>query len=276
VFLHETKSKADDDDTSVSTSPPEENAGVVAIDIFTAHAEVPFAGHPTIGTSHFLLNGPSQQQKKDAREDGAVVLTAAPSSLLTKAGKIPISKLGNGVVGALIPHNVHIHAATLSTPWASRPNPIVSIVKGMTFALVELESLEALAAQNGSLWAAGTYVPDGLDEGWNVGIVCTYFYVVVGGGGKGEAVELRTRMFGTIEDPATGSAASALSSWLSLQRETGTEEKPFEYVLTQGVEMGRKSVIGLRITRTGDGKGIESVLLSGTAVEVMNGNIMVE
>jgi hypothetical protein len=70
--------------------------------------------------------------------------------------------------------------------------PIVSIVKGMTFVLIELESLEALrrvTMSGSSLSSIGM----GLDEGWSRTFVGTYFFVRTGGGPDGEQ-RLRTRM----------------------------------------------------------------------------------
>lgn len=261
VFLHEDKN----------------SSGTVEIDIFTAHAEVPFAGHPTIGTAYYLLS--SSISSLGWKEKGK---RQSPEALLTKSGRIPIEKMV-GKVGAFIPHNVHIHSATFPSSLTASPSPIVSIVKGMTFILVRLPSVEVLGTMKGSLWERTYEVGELLDEGWKEGIICTYFYVVLesdgdDGKGKREKLELRTRMFGSREDPATGSAASALTCWLSLQKgERAGEgiEELFEYVITQGVEMGKKSVIGVEVTRTGDGKGIEKVLLTGSAVEVMKGNLTV-
>ncbi|TVY90993.1 putative isomerase, partial [Lachnellula willkommii] len=92
------------------------------IDIFTSHAEVPFAGHPTIGTSHYLLHTTKQ----------------TVTSLVTKAGRIPIRldpETQN--VRAEIPHNFHRHAVTWSTPLNDLANPTCSIVNGMSFIMVE-------------------------------------------------------------------------------------------------------------------------------------------
>ena len=83
---------------------------------------------------------------------------------------------------------------------------------------------------------------------------------------------LRTRQHGSREDPATGSAASALSSYLALT-EPGARQRVF--LLTQGVEMGRRSEIGVHITLNEAGDQVEEVVLSGTAVKVMEGTLEV-
>lgn len=136
----------------------------VRIDIFTAYAEVPFAGHPTVGTANYLLrilqNDPLNQVQ----------------ALQAKAGRFGIT-LDQAVNGTRIgvAHDVHIHA----DPFADRPfgqYPVVSIVKGMTFILAQLPDLEALGRQTKNLLGTeNTYTSqDALDEGWRTGIVATY------------------------------------------------------------------------------------------------------
>lgn len=72
--------------------------------------------------------------------------------------------------------------------------PITSIVKGLAFVLVELESVEALGLI--SIASQGLVV-DGLDEGWNDTFIATYFFVRIGKSTEG-ATRLQTRM---IEGP---------------------------------------------------------------------------
>ena len=76
---------------------------------------------------------------------------------------------------------------------------------------------------------------------------------------------------GPIEDPATGSAASALTAYLSI-----TEGKPGEtmsYTVTQGVEMGRRSDIRVQVVLKED--GIDEVILGGGMVRVMEGRLTI-
>jgi PhzF family phenazine biosynthesis protein len=80
-------------------------------------------------------------------------------------------------------------------------------------------------------------------------------------------------MWGSREDPGTGSASSALCAYLSLLEESTKGKGPFEYHLVQGVEMGRRCDIFVTVTRTEDGTKIEKVELSGQAVKVMEGVI---
>lgn len=245
VFLHE-------------SSP---DATTMTVDIFTSVAEIPFAGHPTIGTAFYLL-----QHLKP------LIL---PTELLTKAGPIPISSIPSVPhVAASIPHNVHVHALThLHDLSPYGPCPTVSIVRGMTFILVRLPSLEVLASVSAGIKPlAQVYRPTDLDDGWQVGLTGTYYFVSEGEDTEGK-ISIRTRMFGSREDPATGSAASALTSYLSLvlPREKGAG--PFNYHIVQGIEMGRESHILVGVSRTEDAGGITEVKLAGQAVKVMEGTL---
>lgn len=243
-------------------------AEVIPIDIFTTIAEVPFAGHPTIGSTFFLLNYLQNKYVK---------------SLLTKAGPIPIFPSDDGKVIAAIPHDIHVHAAKLVTTISSdikeTSYPVVSIVKGMTFILASLPDLGGLEKHGTCNLKPGyPYDPAAgglMDAGpWCVGFTGTYWYVELPRNDAGRRI-FRTRMHESIEDPGTGSAASALTGWLALQEEKALGKGPFEYIITQGVEMRRKSVIGVCVTRNESGDEVKEIMLSGSAVKVMEGAVEV-
>jgi PhzF family phenazine biosynthesis protein len=143
----------------------------------------------------------------------------------------------------------------------------------MSFIMAKTPDLEALARQNRG-FRENLYVDlDGLDEGWRVGLLATYCYVDLGVDDSGTR-QIRTRCLSMREDPAMGSAASALTCYLALQETPAKQTTRF--AVTQGVEMGRKSKISVEVTKTSDGKAIEKVVLSGTAVKVMEGSLEVE
>ncbi|KAL4803933.1 hypothetical protein BDV18DRAFT_143492 [Aspergillus unguis] len=242
------------------------------IDIFTESAELPFAGHPTIGAaSWFLHHAPDP--------------TNTVTSLNMKAGNLPISLRDKelGIVAANVAHNVHSHknayplGAALKLyptlePYLTSSSSLVlfSVVNGMNQLLVELPSLEALSAVTtayGGQTADSAY----LDPEWREGLLVTYFYVRdVHDKGLGRNV-IRTRsIIGNLEDPATGSAASGLAAFLSLKEGRAGQ---FAYDVVQGVEIGRRSEIGVEIV-AGE-KSIESLELKGSAVKVSEGSIVV-
>lgn len=248
------------------------------VDIFMTTQELPFAGHPTVGTACYVLSRLAEQR---GLEEGII-----DAGFQLKAGPVGLRyDVAKKTAKAAIPHDVHVHTKRWSRDelfrlqrglaTAHRDNevklqqdyPIVSIVKGMTFVLVELEDLEALARVS----LAGQSVEiEGLDEGWNKTFVGSYFYVRTGKSEAG-AMQVRTRMIeGPLEDPATGSAASDLAAYLSLQ--DGKPGETLQYELVQGVEMGRRSEIFIDVVMAAEG-GIETVYLEGGAVEVMEGRV---
>lgn len=147
--------------------------------------------------------------------------------------------------------------------------PVVSIVRGMTFVLVELENEEAL----GMVSLAGLpLIVDGLNEDWCKMVIGVYFFVRMGKSEDG-MLRLRTRMIeGAFEDPATGSAASDLAAYLSLTE--GGSSETLKYELVQGVEMGRRSEILIQVDLTQD-RTISELYLEGGAVEVMEGRLTI-
>ncbi|KAJ5964496.1 uncharacterized protein N7479_004372 [Penicillium vulpinum] len=247
------------------------------IDIFTTDCEIPFAGHPTIGAASWFLNHSTNPA------DGNGITT-----LVTKSGDIPISIQNHETnqIAAHIAHNTHIHDARLTlkelarlhptlAPFFTQPDvtfPCFSIVNGMSQVFVELPSLEALAAVTSA--TGGELVSDNyLDEGWRTGLTCVYFIVRDVEDSVMKKKVIRSRMIlGTVEDPATGSAASGLAAYLALTE--GKAGENYQYHVVQGVEMGRRSEIGVGVTLDGD-KKIAQVVLTGTAVSVSEGKILV-
>ena len=236
-------------------------------DIFLTNREIPFAGHPTVGTAVSLLG------------EGV-------DTLVAKAGELKVQKIGDGnTVKVQIPHDLHLHQKrlkdlvgkldlTLSSNETIRraelEAPVFSIVNGMTFVLVELPDLETLGKVH-----YGPVPEEHLtDEGWRGGFAAKYYYVRQGSAYEDPedgmtALTLRSRMLeGAIEDPATGSAASCLCSYLGLTEGTGKSQK-FKYQVIQGVEMGRESTIRIEVD-VKDEK-VETVFLAGTAVQVQRG-----
>ncbi|KAK9371473.1 uncharacterized protein V1513DRAFT_45265 [Lipomyces chichibuensis] len=260
VFLHEHgHTHLDDEDPSWT------------MDIFTTTDELPFAGHPTIGTACYAMSA----------------FGAVRGKLNLKAGLVNVSyDLGTRRARAAIPQNVHIHNATVAAEQllAMQPSldvrrdltasgfldlprsPVVSIVPGMTFVLVQLPSLHSLA----TIGVSSGDVQVTLDPAWSPSFVSIYFYVLQPEAADGTH-NIRTRMMANgFEDPATGSAASALAAFLALKRHRGGDR--LRFLITQGVEMGRQSEIGIDVDTCPDGT-IQQITLAGTAIKVMNGRI---
>ena len=202
-------------------------------DIFTTDRELPFAGHPTIGTAWYLA-------KLYPELIGDVAGTAGSSSarLIAKAGPVELRfarRDGAVYATADIPHNVHVHAhrlqcsdllkmqpglAAFSSQQLAESSPVVSIVKGMTFAYIGVGSMEALRAIQLSTMALEQFIE--LDDGWSPSFTATYFYYVAGdekSESSGREYRLNCRMIETAfgEDAATGSASAGLAAYLAME-----------------------------------------------------------
>ncbi|KAI4125398.1 MAG: hypothetical protein LQ338_004260 [Usnochroma carphineum] len=257
--------------------PSEGEASSRRCDIFTTTEELPFAGHPTIGTLAYLY-----------QHETTVQSPRQTITLQTKAGPIGGRfRSFNQTAEASIPHNVRIHRTPVpmksivhaqpslkgSEARLKASYPLVSIVKGMTFVLINLAGVGDLA----ELVVGGPRIDPSTvewDQGW-ASFTAPYFYTILSESKEARRIRIRSRMiepsFG--EDPATGSAASALAAYLALQR--GMAGATYSFAMEQGVEMGRNSDIGVDVTLDDSGRAIDSVALSGSAVLVSQGTLTV-
>jgi PhzF family phenazine biosynthesis protein len=189
---------------------------------------------------------------------------------------------------AEVPSNFHVHSQYVSKEsiLAGQPGlarvlsssvgtkieyPIASIVNGMNFILVELSSLEELATV-GLATSALSRFTSLMDEGWNSDFIGTYFFVILSNSEEG-ITTIRTRMVDSDlgEDPATGSAACDLACYLATK---AGKEGVYNYQFEQGVEMGRSSMIRIKVQLNDEAK-VKQVVLSGNAVKVQEGRILV-
>lgn len=258
---------------AVSTPPPDARSehGEWDFHIFMptkGGQELPFAGHPTVGTAWILA------QRYPALQTATLNALAGPIDITYSREADVIT------ASASIPHNVHRHSkdvaaeAIITTQpqlrgklmWPTQP--VVSIVKGMTFILVQLNSRARLSEVTTT---AGSVVAD-YDSGWTPTFGCPYYFFIERE--SAAAITVHTRMIeGALEDAATGSAASTLASHLSsLQWASGRKAKVTRYHMRQGEDMGRPSSILVTTTQDDAGK-LQKVELSGTCVQVMEGQM---
>jgi trans-2,3-dihydro-3-hydroxyanthranilate isomerase len=244
--------------------PPAQSANAAHVRIFTARTEVPFAGHPNIGTAVVL-----------AKEFEATGHEPIDSFTFEEAGgpvQIRLLRDGAAVVGAelrapqplSIGSSVSVEdaAACVSLPTTDiiTTNHVPCVLSvGLPFLAVELASREALKRAKPDFAAHERVLP-------SMGTDAVYSYCL----GAVDA-RLHARMFApldaTIEDPATGSATAATIALLaSLRAERDAE---VEWFIEQGVDMGRASVL---LGRTNKRGGIvDSVHIAGRTVPVMHG-----
>lgn len=228
--------------------PPHDPAHTARVRIFTPTREVPFAGHPTIGTAIAL---------HDLGRGSDLVLELGVGPIPCRVGETGAS-FTTPVPLEMIAHPApSLVAEALGLPVAAvrtdRHAPVQASL-GLAFVLVELADRAALAAAQPVIEACrrgAALHPAGLD-------FAIFAYVR-----NGEAVE--ARMFAPLdnmpEDPATGSASATLGAFLA-QLPGG----PQRLEISQGVDMGRPSQIGVLV-------GAGGVTVTGQAVKTMVGRL---
>jgi trans-2,3-dihydro-3-hydroxyanthranilate isomerase len=225
---------------------PAEGKGHARIRIFTPGAELPFAGHPTLGTA-FVLAGPLQLQE---------------IKLETGVGVVPVRlerdgpRIVFGWMSQPVP-TVEPYAdasEVLDALGVERSElPIEVYDNGLRFVYVALASKEDVAALTPDLGRLGRFEAV---LGFN-----TF---------AGSGTRWKTRMFapggGVPEDPATGSAAGPLAVHLARH---GKIDFGTEIQISQGAEIGRPSTLHARVEGTAE--QVERVEVGGSAVVVARG-----
>jgi trans-2,3-dihydro-3-hydroxyanthranilate isomerase len=224
-----------------------EGDGHVRIRIFTPSTELPFAGHPTLGSA-FVLAGPLQLTQIKLETGIGIV----PVRVEREGAKIVFGWMSQPIpTWAPFEQEADLLAAL---DVESSGLPVEVYENGPRHVFVRLGSEEAVAAVGPDMGALSRLGPVGAS---------TF---------AGEGTRWKTRMFGpglgVAEDPATGSAAGPLGVHLLRH---GLIQSGQEIELTQGVEILRPSKLHVRVTGTAE--KIESVEVGGEAVIVANGEL---
>jgi trans-2,3-dihydro-3-hydroxyanthranilate isomerase len=220
--------------------------GHARIRIFTPSVELPFAGHPTLGSA-FVLGGPLQLHELRLETLRGIV----PVALEREDGRIVFGRM----VQPLPTWQPFAgEKALLAALGLERSElPVEHYDNGAQFIYVGVGSVDELAALRPDVGAL-------LDLPEVFGAYCF----------AGEGTKWRSRMFapggGVAEDPATGSAAGPLAVHLARHGRIGFGE---EIEITQGVEIGRPSTLFARADGTAE--QLERVEVGGTAVLVSRG-----
>lgn len=246
--------------------PPADPANTARVRIFTPSRELPFAGHPNVGTAFVLaregrLFGKSLKSILRFEEGAGLVL-------------VDICPGPDGPLGARLTAPQGFTRGDTFTPDAFAPcvglapddidtsaHPPLLGSAGMVFPIARLKGVEALARARGNGDAMSRqpamgghiyiYAPDPATPG-----------------------TFRARMFapglGITEDPATGGAAAALTGLLG---DLASDDGSHDYRIIQGVEMGRPSLIETSADVT-DGT-VSAIRVGGACAPVMRGEIAV-
>jgi trans-2,3-dihydro-3-hydroxyanthranilate isomerase len=228
----------------------------VRVRIFTVQEELPFAGHPTLGTAFFLRGNSGTSEVK----------------LDLNVGTIPVrfeAQPGEPVFGEMTqrdPEFGAIHdAGTVSEVTGIPPAdidhslPIQTVSTGTPFTMVPIHSLEAIRRLQINQQRATEY----LDRTGGKFFFCVTRETV------DSSARLHARMlFYNREDPATGSASGCCAAWMVQHGIARPDER---VMIEQGIEMRRPSRIFVRASRTND--RVVNVRVGGNVVEVLRGEL---
>ena len=234
---------------SETAFPMRDDSADYLLRIFTPHMELPFAGHPSVGTAWLL-------HSLDRLRAGRVTQRCG-------VGVLPLDVSASRVVLTAATPSVAppVDAAPLLRAVGLRGSGTARVCSaGLPFAFVEVSDADVVRAVPSSAL---------LDEVCHDGLTG----VVAFSWADGRA---HTRVMaagaGVLEDPATGSAAAAFGAWLADAGYVPADGET-SYVVDQGIEMGRPSRIeGTVVTR--GGAAVEC-RIAGSAVPVATGTIRV-
>jgi trans-2,3-dihydro-3-hydroxyanthranilate isomerase len=230
---------------TVFLEPPRAGGDALAR-IFTPLAELPFAGHPVLGTSVVL--GFAQRRDRVVLETGAGPVVVE----LDWSGAAPHGRMAQPLP-SWEPYE-RADEVLRALGLARSLLPVEAYSNGPRFAIVVLDSeaaLAALAPDPGALLALG-----------DIGVYCT---AAVGGAWE---VRMFAPAFGIVEDPATGSGAGLLATHLARHGLTRFGE---EIEIRQGLRIARPSLLQARVS--GSAERIDKVEVGGCAVIVGAGEL---
>ncbi len=226
--------------------------------IFTVNEELPFAGHPTLGTAWCLY----QQEPADE-----IVLDL-------KVGNVPVrfeQRAGQlfGEMRQVDPQfgKVHPHAEVarvlgIPTSELDENLPIQSVSTGMWFTMVPFRSLATLQNLQVSWHQMESYLRS-LGEN-------SFFYFICRDTVNPNATLHARMIFYNGEDPATGSAAGCCAAWAV---QNGVLQSDKQGLIEQGIETRRPSSIYIRAEKRGE--TVTNVRVGGHVVQVVNGRVTV-
>jgi trans-2,3-dihydro-3-hydroxyanthranilate isomerase len=232
----------------------------VRVRIFTTEEELPFAGHPTLGTSAFIRKFiPEFAEKESIKLElnvGAVSVRFSPTTGSALHGEMTQP---DPVFGQIHDRDTVARAIGVSANHIADNMPLQTVSTGLPYCIVPFRSVEVLSQLRIAQVSASAYLH---------GTDAKFFYCI--------APELkgvwRARMqFYNGEDPATGSAAGCAISYLVRH---GAAESDERLQIHQGVEIDRPSTIEVRAKL--DEGSVREVRVGGSTVFVAKGRFFLE
>ncbi len=236
----------------------------VRVRIFTVREELPFAGHPTLGTA-FVLRGQAGTMSgaEEIRLDlnvGTVPVRFTQEPSQPVFGEMTQKDPEFGAI-----HNVEDVARVTGLSAADFDDsvPIQTVSTGIPYTIAALRSLKTLQDLRLDLKGALEYLERSGGR---------FFYFVCR-----ETVDPKARLHARMlfyggEDPATGSAAGCCAAWMVAHGVARSDER---VLIEQGLEVHRPSSIFVRATKQDDGQDnqVVNVRVGGNCVEVLRGEV---
>lgn len=249
--------------------PPENPAHTRRLRIFTPTAEVPFAGHPTVGSAFALAAA------------GVIPLAGDETRIVLEEGVGPVQVMIRSRGG--VPVFSQLSVAQL--PVLSQAPDVATLAALLSLDAAEVRSTDGWSPAIGSCGLPFVLAP--LRDRRSVGRAryraeaardlpqgaLATGVMVFAMDGERPGSDVRARMFapefGVPEDPATGSACAALGGYLAA-RDTSTRDR-LHWVVEQGFEMGRPSIVDIEVDRS---RGqVTGVRVGGASVLVAEGTL---
>lgn len=251
--------------------PPTDPRAAYWMRIFTPAKEIPFAGHPSVGTAYVMAcAGRFPLHELVTRIFQQVGIGTLPLDIEVadgKPGRVVMTQ-GAPSFGAVLRDLTPVADALGLDPLilARAKLPIQAVSTGLEHLMVPLPDLKSMATLRPNLSALDVVLRD------RGALGCFVFTLET----ISSDAFAHARMFapgaGVPEDPATGSAAGPLGAYLAVHGVLPRERESF--VIEQGIEMGRPSRIWVEVGR--DAAGMPNMIrVGGTTVPVIRGTIQV-
>jgi trans-2,3-dihydro-3-hydroxyanthranilate isomerase len=228
----------------------------IRVRIFTVQEELPFAGHPTLGTAFALRGNSGAAEIRLELNVGTI-----PVTFEDKPGQPAFGEMrqNDPVFGQI--HDVKKIAEVTGIPLADiDPEfPVQTVSTGVPFTILPLRGLEQIRRLEINQSHASKYLSASGGK----------FFFCVSRETVDRAARLHARMlFYNGEDPATGSASGCAAAWMV---QHGIAKPDERVLIEQGIEMKRPSRIFVRASRSND--RVVNVRVGGNVVEVLRGEL---
>jgi trans-2,3-dihydro-3-hydroxyanthranilate isomerase len=233
-----------------------ERENAVRVRIFTVQEELPFAGHPTLGTA-FVLRGSSGAPEIRLQ----LIVGTVPVRFEDSPGQPAFGEMTQLDPKFEVQHDREAAATALGLSVGDLdPNlPIETVSTGVPFTVTPIRALKVLQTLRIDPTRTSEYLAQSGGK---------FFYFVCRETSN-PATRLHARMlFYGGEDPATGSAAGCATAWMVAH---GVAQPDERVLIEQGVEMKRPSRIFVRASKSDN--RVVNVRVGGNAVEAMRGRM---